>query len=145
MPGRPNPRSGPETKKASVTIEGVPRVEDREALELVDGKRHGAEGLGQGPDQLDQPARRAVGLYGLYSHGVAEEWARENLRFQRPASANHDRGMNYRRFARVTARRVVRLGQAHITRPSAAGSSLSARTRLALAGCGSIRSAGRTA
>ena len=50
-----------EPQQAAVAVEGVLRVEDREALEIGGGQRDLAEPLGLRPDQPDHPARRAVG------------------------------------------------------------------------------------
>ena len=56
-----------------VAVVGVPRVEDREAREIVCSERHLAEAFGLRTDQPDRPAYRAVGLHGLHPHGLVEQ------------------------------------------------------------------------
>ena len=92
-------RVGLEAKpqQASVAVERVLRVENREAIEIGRCQRDLAEPLGLRPHQADHPARRAVGLHGLDPHRLVEERAGEDLARADGRQASHRAGPPIRR------------------------------------------------
>ena len=68
-----------EPKQPTIAGEGVPRVENREALQILGGYRHLAEALGVCSDQAHDPTCRAVRLHGFHPHRLVEKRADEDL------------------------------------------------------------------
>ena len=70
-----------EAEQSAVAVEGVPRVENREALQILGGHRHLAKALGVCAHEAHDPARRAVGCtvstrIGSLKSGPTRIWPR---------------------------------------------------------------------
>ena len=68
-----------EAEQSAVAVEGVLRIEHREALQIVGVQCYLAEPFGVRAHEADDPTRRAVRLHGFDAHRLVEKRTDEDL------------------------------------------------------------------